>query len=220
MPAKKTRIIEGPELRIVGKLNRFDIVKKVVEHFIDFERYYKGGVQFRYPVEKLSSSDRLYIHRPGIKWNFDFKVIIPENSGLKEGRHDQIAKLLLKIQRNKQKEFKKIWSALSSLYHCENNDVDELINKLKIANRLSIAGETLFIDVILKVIKWLFVMEDIIYWHHEGRAFLFNFVKYVVNENDESRLEKTFNKIKSRKIKPDGVRKLLNELGLEWDKPE
>ena len=37
-------------------------------------------------------------------------------------------------------------------------------------------------DILLKVIKWLFIMEDIIYWHYEGRAFLNNFFAYVINE--------------------------------------
>jgi len=36
-------------------------------------------------------------------------------------------------------------------------------------------------DILLKVIKWLFIMEDIIYYY-EGRAFLNNFFAYVINE--------------------------------------
>jgi len=32
-------------------------------------------------------------------------------------------------------------------------------------------------------------MEDIIYWDNEGRAFLYNFLRYVANEKNKKRLD-------------------------------
>ena len=103
---KSETIIEGPEIRIIEPMGRFEIVKKAVTHFIEFEKDKKGkGIEFRYPVEELSIGKKLYIRRPGVKWNFDFKVEIPPDCGLEEGRHDQIAMLLRSIRDSNEIEF-------------------------------------------------------------------------------------------------------------------
>jgi len=62
-------------------------------------------------------------------------------------------------------------------------------------------------------------MEDIIYWHYEGRAFLYNFLLYVAGEQDENRLKKTLDGIRERKVKPDKIRSLLEVCGMEWRMP-
>lgn len=35
------------------------------------------------------------------------------------------------------------------------------------------------VDVLLKVIKWMFIMEDIVYWNYPGRSMLYNALKEV-----------------------------------------
>ncbi len=212
---KNKKIYEGPEIRIIEPLERFEIIKKVVTHFIEFEKDKKGrGIEFRYPVEELSIGKKLYIHRPGVKWNFDFKVEIPSNCGLEEGRHDQIAKLLRQIKESNETDFNHLWDIIFNLYHCKNNDVDAMLSKISISKINNIAP-----DVLLKVIKWLFIMEDIIYWHYEGRAFLYNFFKYVISETNREILDDTLERIRQRKIKPDKIKKLLENIGTGWEIP-
>ena len=216
MTAKK-QVFEGPEIKIPALSGRFKIVKIVVSVFIEFEKDKKGrGVEFRYPVETLSNGERLYIRRPGVKWNFDFKVELPRNCGLEEGRHDQIALLLRKLKELDEQKFDRLWQMITSLYNCSNNDVDDMLLK----NSISYEGRIPATDILLKVIKWLFIMEDIIYWHYEGRAFLYNFFSYVVNERNENRLQNTLSGIRERKIKPEKVKSLLKECGKEWMVPK
>ncbi len=213
--AKNKTVIDGPEIRIIEPIGRFEIVKKVVTHFIEFEKDKKGkGIEFRYPVEDLSIGKKLHIHRPGVKWNFDFKVEIPPNCGLEEGRHDQIALLLRNIRNSNEAVFNQLWNIIYNLYHCKNNNVDAMINKTSIPSINNIAP-----DVLLKVIKWLFIMEDIIYWHYEGRAFLYNFFKYVIFEENNTTLRDTLDKIRQRKIKPEKIKKLLENMGIGWEIP-
>ena len=213
--AKNRQIIEGPALKISEPIGRFKIIKKVVNAFIDFEKDKKErGIEFRYPVEDLSNGEKLYIHRPGVKWNFDFKVEISINCGLGEGRHDQIALFLRRIKKQHKEEFNKLWKMVFNLYYCKDNDVDSMLRKNPV-----IYEEIPKDDILLKVIKWLFIMEDIIYWHYEGRAFLYNFFAYVTNEEDDSRLENTLSGIRERKVKPDKVKKLLKMCGVEWQVP-
>lgn len=212
---KNKKVYEGPQIRIIEPLERFEIVKKVVTHFIEFEKDKKGkGIEFRYPVEELSIGEKLYIHRPGVKWNFDFKVEIPPNCGLEEGRHDQIAMLLRSIRDSNEIEFNNLWSVISNLYHCKNNNVDAMLSETSISQINNISP-----DVLLKVIKWLFIMEDIIYWHYEGRAFLYNFFRYVIFETNKEILKDTLDKIRQRKIKPDKIKKLLENIGIGWEIP-
>jgi len=209
-------VIEGPKIEIKGKMGRFEIVKKAVTHFIKFEKDKKGkGKEFRYPVEKLSIGGYLYIRRPGVKWNFDFKVEIPPKCGLGKGRHDQIALLLRKIRNSSESDFNEIWNIIRHLYHCTNNDVDSMLNKTKIPYNI----DNVVTDVLLKVIKWLFIMEDIIYWHYEGRAFLYNFFKYVVFENNEKTLDEVISGMRKRKIRPENIKELLENMGFEWEIP-
>lgn len=213
--AKKKDAIEGSEIRIGKHSGRFEIVKTVVTTFIDFEKDKKGkGIEFRYPVEDLSNGEKLYIRRPGVKWNFDFKVEIPANCGLEEGRHDQIALLLRKIREQDGEEFNRLWQMITNLYNCSNNDVGSML-----AENPILYPEEPKADVLLKVIKWLFIMEDIIYWHYEGRAFLYNFFAYVINEQEENKLKNTLSGIRERKIKPDKIKTLLKECGIEWKRP-
>jgi len=212
---KKNRVIEGPKITISGQCGRFEIVKKVVSAFIEFEKDKKGkGIEFIYPVEDLSNGRKLYIHRPGVKWNFDFKVEIPENCGMEEGRHDQIALLLRRLNETDSQRFTILWKMITSLYTCSNNDVDSML----LQNPISYEDAPP-IDILLKLTKWLFIMEDIIYWHYEGRAFLYNFFSYVINESDEVRFNNTLTEIRERKIKPDKIKKLLKVCGKEWKVP-
>jgi hypothetical protein len=140
-------------------------------------------------------------------------VEIPANCELEEGRHDQIALLLRGLKTQNAEKFDRVWEIIDALYHCTNNDVDDMLSRSPVSY---IPAP----DILLKVIKWLFIMEDVIYWHWEGRAFLYNFFSYVVNEQDVNRLNTTLSGIKEGKIKPDKLKRLLKECGKEWIVPK
>ena len=206
-----SKIIECSEIKIKGTLPRHKIVKKVVDTFIKTEYQEKGkGVEFWYPVENLPDNKRLFIARPGHKKNFDFKVEVTEEMGLKEGKHEQVVlDLRAKKQCNPQK-FEDFLCAVEEIYHCSENDIDRLLPRYSNLKEASVTGAE--VEVILKILKWLFIMEDIVYWDVEGRAFLYNFVLYVVNENDESRLREAMEKVKN----PDRLKSFMKKAGMTW----
>ncbi len=205
------KTIECARIKIKGNMPRNEIVRKVVNTFIKTEYHKKGkGVTFRYPVEKLPSNRRLFITRPGHKKNFDFKVEVTEEMGLKEGKHDQVVlDLRMKKQRNPQ-EFEGFLRAIEEVYHCSENDVDRVLTRY--SNLKETFGTGAELEVILKILKWLFIMEDIVYWDVEGRAFLYNFMLYVVNENDDSRLREAMEKVKN----PDRLKSFMKKAGMTW----
>jgi len=175
MAKKEKQIIIGPEIIIKGSINRFDIVKKVVNIFIDFEQDKKGrGVVFKYPVEKLSNDDKLFIVRPGLKKNFDFKVEVPDYFALKKGSHAEITSDLKNKKEENPKGINGLVKAITEIYDCLENDVDFILKKYSMLQTSFQKGAR--IEFLLKVLKWMFIMEDIFYWDYEGREKLYNYL--------------------------------------------
>lgn len=133
-----------------------------------------------------------------------------EKCGLGEGRHMEIAKDLRKKREENPKAFEQLFAAIQQIYDCVENDVGRIFRKHPDLKRVFRRGAK--VEVILKVLKWMFVMEDIVYWDNEGRAFLFNFFRYVANETDTDRLEKAIMEVKT----PERLRSYMRKSGLDW----
>lgn len=209
---KHKSIITGKLIEIKGNLCRHKIVKKVVNTFIQTEYRKKGkGVTFQYPVENLPNGEQLFIVRPGYKKNFDFYIDIPVSVGLGKEKQIEIALDLRKKKNENGENYKNLLKAISEIYNCSENDVDKILKKYPTLNKSFRKGAR--VEIFLKVVKWLFIMEDIVYWDNEGRAFLFNFLKYVAEENDENRLKEAIEKIKN----PDRLKSFMNKAQIEWE---
>jgi hypothetical protein len=208
------KIITGNAIQITGSIPRHEIVRKVVNTFIDTEHNQKGkGIIFKYPVENLPNGQQLFIVRPGHKKNFDFKVEVTPNLGLGSGSHVEIANdLKIKRQENPQK-FEELFDAIIQIYDCSENDVNKLLLNYPNLNNSFQTGAR--VEIILKVVKWLFIMEDIIYWDTEGRAFLFNFFLYVSNESDNKRLKEALEKL-DKINNPSILKNFMKKANITW----
>jgi hypothetical protein len=211
---KETIIITAKKIEIKGRLARHKIVKKVVNSFIATEYRKKGkGVKFRYPVESLPHGN-LFIVRPGYKKNFDFHVEPPVGMELGRGFHYEIALDLRNKKKENPKKFKNLLNAIIDIYNCSENDVNKILSKYTGIKRSFKTGAK--VEIFLKVLKWLFIMEDILYWDVEGRAFLFNLLFYVAHESNAKRLKEVLAKVKNKKIMPDRLRSYMRNCGIEW----
>lgn len=163
-------------IEITGLLSRPEIVQKVVNIFIQTEMNHpRPGTVFFYPVEVVEAlpEGQLLLRRPAAarKWNFDFKVEVPEELGLGRGTH---AEMLLDFQNKKSEnpeKFEDLFQALTEIYNCTENDVDTVLQKYPGIRTSFRTGAK--VDVFLKVIKWMFIMEDIVYWNYKGRTKLY-----------------------------------------------
>lgn len=135
---------------------------------------------------------------------------VPTNFGLGEGSHIEIANDLKHKKQDNQKKFEDLLKALTEIYNCSENDVDRVLANYPNLNKSFQVGAK--VEILLKVVKWLFIMEDIVYWDNEGRAFLFNFLRYVVNETDDSRLKDALTKVKN----PDRLKSFMKKCSIEW----
>jgi hypothetical protein len=208
---KGEKFITGPWIVIRGDLPRHRIVKKVVNTFIKTEYKKKGkGIKFQYPVESLPKGEVLYIARPGHKKNFDFKVDVVWNHGFGEGSHKEIAMDLRRKRKKKPRTFAKLLGAVTQIYNCAENDVDALLKKYRgLKNSFRTGGA---VETLLKVMKWLFIMEDIVYWDNEGRAFLFNFLRYAAQEKRGKVLREALVSVKN----PAKLKSFMRKCGIEW----
>ena len=198
--------IKGKPINIRGKIKRHEIVRRVLNAFIDNEYKKKGkGVYFIYPVENVGEDHELCIARPGHKKNFDFKVQVEEWHKISEGSHDDIAEAVRSLKYSSVRRFNKFWEVLEIIYLCEESNVEKAIEKgprkTKLPRRL--------VDI-LKIIKWMFIMEDILYWDNEGRAFLFNALLYYSSLDEGEEAESFKN--------PDKLRSKMKKKGISWVK--
>ena len=211
MTKKEKTVITGKIIKIKGSSARHKIVQKVVNAFIKTEYRKKGkGVVFRYPVECLPNGQILYIARPGHEKLFDFKVEVVPNHGFGEGSHKEIAMDLRRKRKEKPRNFVELLTIITQMYNCAENDVDALLKKHHhLKNSFRTGGP---VEALLKIIKWLFIMEDIVYWDNEGRAFLFNFLRYVAQEKREKTLREAMGSVNN----PDKLKSFMRKSGIEW----
>lgn len=124
---------------------------------------------YTYYVETLKSGDRIYLQRPANLYNgFDFLVCV-ENANYSDPgkrvrnfpKHEDIGYDLEKKKEENPEMYEKLYDILKRIFECHEVSDDEL-------------DEIYFdsgypVDHIVKVIKWLFIEQDIRYWNYSGR---------------------------------------------------
>lgn len=159
--------------------NRNDIRLRLVKLFsqeVPGEGNGNAASKYTYYVEKLKDGNRVYLRRPANLHNgFDFLVCVEGTNYAAEGerkrnypKHDDIYVDLLNKKYNNPEEYKKLYSLLTKVYSCHDVTEDE-INSVSFSVGLSV-------EHILKVIKWLFIEQDIRYWNYSGRAMTWEIV--------------------------------------------
>lgn len=204
-------ILMGKRIDIRGSMPRHEVIREVVNTFIETEYAEKGGgTLFRYPVEILSEG-QLFIMRPGHKKNFDFKVDVEESFGIGKGSHDEIIKDVMDKKKENKDKFGDLFKLITKMYKCSENDIDTLLVNREDLIKSFKTGTS--IEILLKVLKWLFIMEDIIYWDNEGRSFLFNYLKYIAEENDDERFKTLPDRARRD---PNSLKRHMKKCNIEW----
>lgn len=180
-----------PEVNFEAKLieitknheeDRNSLRKIVIDQFIK-EKAGHGNQEntskYKYIVENLSSGDRVYLTRPvPLNKGFDF-IIHVENHIFKNGKdnpmHDDIAESLRDKKQTDKKAYNNLLQALEDVFNCK--DPDDVYPKYK--NYLVPINGGLSTELILKVVKWFFIEQDIRYWNWSGRHMFMNGIRSV-----------------------------------------
>ena len=132
----------------------------------------KLASRYDYYVEELSDGRYIILSRPAnLKNGFDFRIRV-ENTDFNRGqrrkrdypKHDDIVRDLRRKKKRDPKAYEKLLQLIKRVYECEEV-------KSKDYKRLNFAvGYP--VDLILGVVKWFFIEQDIRYWNYSGRAML------------------------------------------------
>ena len=132
--------------------------------------------KYKYYVESLKNGKRIYLSRPtNLNKGMDFTVHFEKTEFRKKGaykdrpKHQEIIEDLIQKKLENSYEYEKVSKVLSKLYNCE------FVNEEEYSNIYFEMG--IEIEGILKIIKWLFLEQDVTYWNYSGRAMLYQSLK-------------------------------------------
>jgi len=150
--------------------SRMELRRIVVAQFLEEEPGLgrsSDASHYRYNVETLSDSRRIYLTRPAyLKKGFDFRINVEGTTfqtGHEYPKHDDIFDDLRLKKQGDPVMCKRLHEAIERIYNCEDpEDVLPECTDIEFS-----VGHP--VDLILKVIKWLLIEQDIRDWNYSGR---------------------------------------------------
>ena len=164
------------ELHFDNSGNRNDVRMRVVHELSREEPGTGSGgeaTKFTYYVETLSDGKRVYLRRPAnLHWGFDFIVCVEDINFNPAGRrrnyptHPNIIDDLKQKAIESPNKYRRLHEMMLQVYNCE---------EIEFALANSIGFESGYpCDMILAILKWLFIEQDIRYWNYSGRNMLWS----------------------------------------------
>ncbi len=163
-------------LELNNSIGRKEIRKFLINEFLKEEPGKGTGdlaSKYTYYVEELSNGNWIYLTRPAGRNNgMDFIINVQEESflsrsgkrHLKSPAHHNIETDLKNKKLESIENYKKLYNLICKIYNCETI---EYKNLPKFKNGYNS-------ELILKVLKWLFIEQDVTYWNNSGRMMLMN----------------------------------------------
>jgi hypothetical protein len=131
----------------------------------------KGFRRYRYNVEKCTDGSIVYLTRPTRNAGVDFQVCVEgfrsRKSGSNRPSHPDVVLDLRRKLRAKPRLKKELFYAISDVFECV-----EPSRAIRRHPRILKLAVGLPIDKVLRVIKWLFIEQDVAYWLGTGRNML------------------------------------------------
>lgn len=162
--------------------------KKLIALFLEEKNgYWREGIKhvtkYKYFVEKIKDDRRVFLSRPArLNKGMDFEVWVEKFRDEKNKRpsHKDIFNDILEKYKTNPDIYPKLLEAIELVWNCEEPDkVIEKYNNLEF-------GVGLSVELILKILKWLFIEQDITYWNYDGRTMLWQGIKNIVNTQDNT----------------------------------
>lgn len=155
--------------RSISAADRHSQKKAFSEIWLRESTYYK----YRYNVETCDDGTQIYLMRPTRSHGLDFEVRVKgfksttRKSKSERPSHDDVAHDLKSKLRTRPDLREELFASICDVYDCK--DPKEIVTQRPRVTELT-AG--LPIDQILRIIKWLFIEQDMTYWLGTGRNML------------------------------------------------
>jgi hypothetical protein len=159
---------------------RRNIVKSIVSEKKGFWRNNQQIVtRYRYDVECLSDGRRIYLKRPThLNKGIDFQVFVERLSRGNDTRpsHDNLIRDLRKKAIEKPRKARALHEGIERVWRCEKPD--------KVIADLSLRYKSGYpLELSLKVLKWLFIEQDVTYWNYDGRKKLMSAITKAMSDS-------------------------------------
>ena len=122
--------------------------------------------RYRYDVETCKDGRKVYLLRPTwLNKGFDFQINFEgfDSKSNEAPKHDNLLDDLIAKKKESPRNYKYLRELIDSVYECE--EPDEALKKYpKLAFRSGLPA-----DAVLKILKWLFIEQDLTYWNNSGR---------------------------------------------------
>jgi len=156
------------------KNSREKLRREVVKKFLSEPcGYWKDGVKhvtrFKYFVEKLEDGRRVFLLRPTyLNKGIDFQVWVEKYDCFNDQRpsHKDIFNDLIKKKAENSRGFGRLMELIGEVWNCKEPD-SILLYSDRTAFRTGMP-----VEMLLKVLKWLFIEQDVTYWNYDGRMML------------------------------------------------
>ena len=136
--------------------------------------YWKEGkkhvTRYKYVVE-YANGKKIYLLRPTrLNKGMDFQVHAEDFRKFKNGKdrppsHKDIFEDLKLKKVENSKNFSKLMELINKVWNCE--EPDDVIKNVVLNFK-----EGASVEMILKILKWLFIEQDMTYWNYDGRGML------------------------------------------------
>lgn len=164
---------------------RNEVRARVLNKFIDeLPGTGKGDLASRYVyyVEKLKDGSRIFLKRPArLNNGLDFTINVENVNFEKEmgkkrrtnpSHEDIFYDLKQKKAENNTVEFIKLVKLLDNVYNCKELEANTEFPHFK-------SGYSA--ELVIKVVKWFFIEQDITYWNNSGRHMLWRAISEIIN---------------------------------------
>jgi hypothetical protein len=138
--------------------------------------------KYVYYVEDLGDGSRIFLKRPAhLNKGFDFTIHVKDidfNRGMSNRRrtnpkhNDIITDLQLKKEEGNTLEYIKMIKMLEDVYNCKEIEKNTQLPRFKTGYSA---------ELIIKVVKWFFIEQDITYWNYSGRHMFWSALEELSN---------------------------------------
>jgi hypothetical protein len=152
---------------------RKELKDAIIKKFLNEECGYwrddiKHVTRYKYFVETLKDGRKVFLLRPTfLNKGIDFQVWVERMDGSQDKRpsHKDVFEDLKIKKKEKPRDCSLLKQAIGRVWNCE--EPDEVLKNIKLDYKNGFSTELL-----LKILKWLFIEQDITYWNYEGRLML------------------------------------------------
>ena len=162
----------------INARSREEYRRKLIEEFLNESPGTSSIVSEYFYYVDSANGNRIYLKRPTqLNKGVDFEVRV-ENTQFRYGIHENIISTgnrpshqdiiddLIGKKNENPTEFIKLRTLLDKTYHCQPVSETEY-QQFTFATGFSV-------ELIFKILKWLFIEQDITYWNRSGREMLYS----------------------------------------------